>query len=550
MEHDALLAFGLIKQGFAVKEGFRQSMAWLHTWVGLLVGWVLFFVFVTGTAGYVNAEISRWMQPELPLSKPLVEVPTAQVLGFAFDRLEKVAPDARMWSITLPHRGLAERIDREAGIAWEDMPRPGLERGGRGNENFDPVTGVADQPIEGRSTGGGWELYEMHYALHYLNDDVAYRIVGVCTMFMLLAIISGVITHKKIFKDFFTFRPGKGQRSWLDAHNLVSVMALPFFLMITYSGLVFFTFQYMPTVKDVFYGSSEKQLRKLYDELYKRDPVDKVFAPVKRPQVSVEKLVQQTQKTWGDVAVATVVMRHPVAEGPYVEIVGDYSATLNRGFPPKVRFNAITGEPVAFDNQTNATMLTRNVMLALHEGHFAGWWLRWLYFFSGLLGCAMIGTGLVLWTVKRRNNYLGKHGGTPGFGHRLVETLNVGTIVGLPVAVAAYFWANRLLPIEMADRADWEMHCLFAAWGWMFIYAALRPLKRSWLESLYIAVAAFGLIPVLNFLTTERHLGVTIPHGDWVLAGFDLTMLGFAAAFAYIAYKLKKRWLKKEEAQA
>ena len=31
-----------------MKNGFRQSMAWLHTWSGLLVGWVLFLVFAMG----------------------------------------------------------------------------------------------------------------------------------------------------------------------------------------------------------------------------------------------------------------------------------------------------------------------------------------------------------------------------------------------------------------------------------------------------------------------------------------------------------------------
>ncbi|MGP1717613.1 MAG: PepSY-associated TM helix domain-containing protein [Methylophilus sp.] len=536
-----------------MKDGFRQSMAWLHTWAGLLVGWVLFFMFVTGSTGYMNAEITRWMQPELPLAKPVVEVPAAQVLKVAFDRLAQVAPNARMWSVTLPHRGVAERNDREAAIGWEEMPRPGQERGRNGNENIDPLTGAHEQPVEGRETGGGWELYEMHYALHYIDYEIAFRIVGVCTMFMFLAIISGIITHKKIFKDFFTFRPGKGQRSWLDAHNVISVMALPFFIMITYSGLVFYTFQYMPTVKDVMYGSSEKQLRQLYDELFKRDSVDKVFTPVTRPVADVDKMIATAQAAWGpEMPVAMVTLRHPVNEGPYVEVMAWYSSMLNRGFPPKLRFDAVTGAPVTFDHATNATMLTRNVMLALHEGHFAGWWLRWLYFLSGVLGCAMIGTGLVLWTVKRRNQYVGKHGDTgkqanlPGLGHRLVEALNVGTIVGLPVAVAMYFWANRLLPVEMADRANWEIHCLFAAWGWMFIYVGLRPLKRAWLESLLIAAAAFGLIPVLNVLTTDKHLGVSLPHGDWVLAGFDLTMLGFAAAFAYIAYKLNKRWLQQK----
>src|SRR3546814_12943346 len=63
-------------------------------------------------------------------------------------------------------------------------------------------------------------------------------LAGVAAMFMLVAIVSGVITHKKIFVDFFTFRWGKGQRSWLDAHNALSVFGLPFHLMITYTGLV------------------------------------------------------------------------------------------------------------------------------------------------------------------------------------------------------------------------------------------------------------------------------------------------------------------------
>ena len=57
-------------------------------------------------------------------------------------------------------------------------------------------------------------------------------------LLMLVAILSGIVTHKKIFRDFFTLRRGKGQRSWLDGHNATAVLALPFHLMITYTGLV------------------------------------------------------------------------------------------------------------------------------------------------------------------------------------------------------------------------------------------------------------------------------------------------------------------------
>ncbi|EPM93235.1 membrane protein, partial [Pseudomonas syringae pv. actinidiae ICMP 19070] len=42
-------------------------MAWLHTWVGLLFGWLLFAIFLTGTLSYFKDEITQWMQPEIPL---------------------------------------------------------------------------------------------------------------------------------------------------------------------------------------------------------------------------------------------------------------------------------------------------------------------------------------------------------------------------------------------------------------------------------------------------------------------------------------------------
>lgn len=45
--------------------GLRQSMAWLHTWSGLLPGWVVYLVFLFGTAAFFDQEINNWMRPEL-----------------------------------------------------------------------------------------------------------------------------------------------------------------------------------------------------------------------------------------------------------------------------------------------------------------------------------------------------------------------------------------------------------------------------------------------------------------------------------------------------
>jgi hypothetical protein len=76
----------------------------------------------------------------------------------------------------------------------------------------------------------------------------------------------------------------------------------------------------------------------------------------------------------------------------------------------------------------------------------------------------------------------------------------------------------------------------------MGYYALLRPVKRAWVELFTFAAAAFALLPVLNALTTDKHLLATIAHEDWALAAVDLTFLAFGAAFGAIAWRLRRRW--------
>ncbi|WP_193075966.1 PepSY-associated TM helix domain-containing protein [Pseudomonas sp. FME51] len=522
-----------------MKESFRQSMAWLHTWVGLVAAWILFFIFVTGTAGYFQYEITRWMQPERPLQQAAAVADKTQMINLAMNRLEAVAQNAEHWSITFPHRPQPYRGEfRDFSISWSDLPEEGHERGLRGAETLDPQTGAVVQPVEVRETGGGALLYRMHYALHYMDRLLAYRLVGICTMLMLVAIISGVIVHKKIFKDFFTFRPNKTQRSWLDAHNVISVMALPFFLMITYSGFLFFTTSYMPAVRDVIYGTDQMATTRYFDELFEREEHEHL--PVVRPRASVSSMLAEAETRWGSENIASILIQHDAGEEPRVEIQHLRPSSLGTVAAEKLTFHAHTGALLANepDTERSAALKTQGIFFDLHEGVFAGIGLRWLYFVSGLLGCAMIGTGLVLWASKRR-----KKAANPGFGLRLVDALNVSTLVGMCAGVAFYFWANRLLPVDIAGRAGWEANALFFIWGQALLYAWLRnDTRRTWIELSCFAALAYVLVPLINWLTTDKHLGVTLPAGDWVLAGFDLVMFGLAAAFVVIALKVSKHW--------
>jgi hypothetical protein len=135
------------------------------------------------------------------------------------------------------------------------------------------------------------------------------------------------------------------------------------------------------------------------------------------------------------------------------------------------------------------------------------------------------------------------------FELRLVEVLNIASMSGLMIAIAAYFWANRLLPVSFADRSDWEVQTFFIAWGLSLLHAILRRGRQGWVEQLSFGALLFIAIPLLNALTTSHHLGVSLATGDWAMAGFDLTCLASGVFLGWAAWKMQRRTAPAPKAQ-
>ncbi|MEE7502134.1 PepSY-associated TM helix domain-containing protein, partial [Methylobacterium mesophilicum] len=193
-------------------------------------------------------------------------------------------------------------------------------------------------------------------------------------------------------------------------------------------------------------------------------------------------------------------------EVPEVVLVtqpGDAGATVTAYFEeprglahlhPQIAYAADTGAEIARVGEAGAATRTGAVMAGLHEAHFASAPLRLLFFLCGLMGAATVASGLVLWTVARAP----KGADPEGFGLRLVRLLNLGTIAGLPVGLAAYFLANRLLPDGIGDRADWEVRAFLAAWVAAALAGSLYPRRRAWSLALAVPACAFLAIPLVD----------------------------------------------------
>ncbi|PTT93406.1 peptidase [Pelomonas sp. HMWF004] len=535
-------------------QNFRLSMAWLHTWFGLVLGFVLMVVFFFGALSVFDREIDRWAIPQSrfqPQPMPSFD----RVLRPAFERMQP-APEnvallegrvngpiperfetVRRWGAYTTHRDPVVAVF--AGYAVPQAKDP--EETVWASHALDPRNGKVLP--EGQLRIGSQFFYPMHYSLNLNWKDLGYWIVGFSALMMLAALVSGVVMHRKIFREFFTFRRNKSvQRSALDLHNLTGVVALPFHFFFAFTGLVIFAGIYFPVAHTQLH-----ELHELSEKIEAREtglPHERAGVPA--PLASVDAMVAEAQRRWAARGIAGEVgylgIEHVGDANAFVSVYRagtDRVALTGEG----IHFKASTGELLREDPPRTAVDSVNEFLTGLHLQHFRHWLLRWLYVLGGLLGCVCIATGFIFFVEKRKKQHA--KAGDPG--SRLVDALAVATVTGMLIATVAMLVANRLLPETVADKGSWEKTVFWSAWGLALLHAfarngvvALGHFSPAWREQC-LAVAAGAVAAVIaNMVTTGDHLGHTLLTGYWPVAGVDLSLLSVAAVALLAARRLSK----------
>jgi uncharacterized iron-regulated membrane protein len=510
-------------------------MSWLHTWCGLTCGWLLCAIFLTGTLSVFREPITRWMEAGPPADPAAAAVDARQWLPRATQELSSRAAAASAWDISLP-----VRPGWPAQLSWR------TDDGARQEIWLDSRTGAVQPPPQIRETEGGRHFMSFHYTLH--GGLPGYWLVGWISMCMLVALVSGVVVHQRIFKDFFTFRPGKGLRSWLDAHNATAVLTLPFLFMIGYTGLAFFYTSYMPWPLHAAYGGDAGAYRRYQAELAPALPVPRIAGPGLDGVPDLYPLLSRARELTGQEAARLTIERPGDARG--IVLVSGRKPLA--GAAPRLLTDA---SRVVFDGASGAVLQVvpahhegfeakqvHETIETLHKADFGGWTIKWLYFFSGLMGTAMIAIGTLLYSIKRRKKSEHEFGRGTARVYRCVEALNVAALAGVAVASIAYFYGNRLIPAAWPERSAWEIRIFFAVWAATLVHALLRAPRSAWTEQLAAAAVLCLGLPILNWVTTGRHAWTYAARGEWPQAAVEITAFGLGLLLACMAHALGRRW--------
>lgn len=242
-------------------------------------------------------------------------------------------------------------------------------------------------------------------------------------------------------------------------------------------------------------------------------------------------LMDAATREWTGAQPDRIIIRNPNDAAAVVTIFRSGTDRLNAR-SASINYSGATGRRLSASPPPGPAVATAGVMLGLHIGAFAGPVLRWTYFLLGLTGAAMVGTGLLLWTAKRR-----KAEAAPFFGFRFVERLNIGAIACLPAGMAACLLANRLIPADLPGRASIEVAAMFWVWFGLAALSVLRPVKHAWRETLGIAAFAFASLPVVSLATTDRGFVHSMRTGDGLFLAFDFAFIATALLLAFAAWR-------------
>lgn len=359
---------------------FVKRMLAGHSAFGLVAAALLYSICLTGLVCVFAQELQRWERPDVPELTSVDKERMADVLAQTV-ALGNGIGEVRMAMVFGPEPGLPQLRGRVVGDDFERIWAFTPE-GGPVFELDTPATRFV-RDLHGSLHAGSWGSY----------------LVGLSGIMLLSLVLSGVLSHPRIFRDAFRFRRGGSLRlQEADLHNRLSVWGLPFHIVIGFSG----AFLGLASVLGgliafvIFAGDMDKAAEALTGE-------------AKTPQTAgaatyrdVPAMMHAVERAAGDSEIRFMLISNPgrAQQRLFIDVVSDRQLASGESYAFDAAGTALG--PAGFFDGSIPTQL-RAAMVPLHYGNFGGLPVKWLYALLATGLCVIISSGVTVWSARIRD---------------------------------------------------------------------------------------------------------------------------------------------------
>ncbi|MBW8190611.1 PepSY domain-containing protein [Neiella marina] len=513
----------------------------IHSWVGIITGILLFVVAFTGAvAVFARPELKIWASPEI---RTPAQVDPIQVERLVHEYAAMV-PDNHFDAITIAMPGMRSATALEIRYEYHGHDH---ENGGPDSViqyQFDPHS----YELLGEKQGDFETLFDdyqydmadfianFHADLH-LGRPVGLLITGLLGLTLLASLVTGVIIHRKILRQLFTFRPFKGFSLLMnDGHKVMGVWGMLFHGLIGFTG-AFLGLALVILVPAAAYVSYQGDMEALIEDF--TSTPDPVIAHIEQP-TQIAKPLQHALSYhpdsklrtarilgYGDANAViysnliggpqmhTLILEHQGASGEFVQAFGNYS-----------KIEGVSG-------------IVLDIMFPAHFGNFGGVLVKAIWTLLGLSTALLPLSGLMLWLER------GLNASQPKYSLQTYQRFNrlvIGACGGVVLATAQLFPLQLVLSFTNLNLANNQLvfGSFFASWLLCIMWALVRFDAAHTVKWMTRLTAGLLLIVMpLDVLLTGSHLLNVLSTGHYVSVAVDWVLFAIGGLLWWLSLRWK-----------
>lgn len=379
----------------------------IHSWTGLLTGWLLFVICLTGT-------LVVYKFPLKSLSNPsVIAGPVVDRIGpdGALQAFQKAYPDAQPKVIAFPSDIYSMHLYSVQAITADDKKH---------RYWIHPTTGAMHDELESNFADFVQNLHARLFA-----GKIGQWVVGFLGLAMLASLLAGLIFHwNRLRRDLFHLRlTAAPRKAWSDLHKFTGVWALPFHLIIALTG----AWLGVESLIDIRASDS--------------NPIEWVGEGRGDPR-PIRYYVEQAEAQRPDFIATHINFTQYGAAGSTARVQGNVAGSefVQRGQTMFV-FDADSGRLLQTIDRTEEGLVRRilAMMRPLHYGYFWPPFGEILYFWLGLGCTALVFSAMLIWAARDRSQRRAQLGEIT-----LLERANAGLMGGVILSLATLSVANAL----------------------------------------------------------------------------------------------------------